>query len=1087
MVRKAASGNASSPSSTRKKSVRATASKKKPGTIPAFIAARVKADAIAPAILAPGLAPLTYEMLEQQVRETAAALQQFGIARRGRVVIVVRPGPNAATAFLGVAAAAAATPLNPDYLAAELDSYFELLEPRALVTESGFDQAIETATRRKIPVILVEPSGETGRFTLRMPDERTPSRPEKRVTSETTAKPTDIALVLFTSGTTGKPKMVPLSHGNLLASAHAVAETLALTPSDRSLAVMPLFHIHGLVAALLAPLYSGGSVVCPPGFHAIDFFGWLTVFRPTWFSAVPSMHRALLARADSQQKAIKSAKLRFLRSSSSPLAPTVLAELERAFGAPVIEAYGMSEAAHQMASNPLPPLRRMAGSVGLAAGPEIAVIDAEGREVPAGTTGEVAIRGPNVMKGYVNNAAANREAFAKGWFRTGDLGVIDRDGYLTLIGRIKEFINRGGEKIGPREVEEVLLAHDAVFEAAAFPVPDPALGEEVGAAVVLKPGAKASLAELKEFAAKRLAHFKLPRHLAIVPAIPKGATGKIQRAKLAKQLGLDAPRPPANRVDSTPPRNPLESRLCALWCQVLRVDEVGIGMPFLALGGDSILAAQLVARMNAEFGLALRMADIWDTPTVADMALVVARKASQGKAAKEPIPRLGSSSPPLSFAQEWWLSLEAKTPPAAASNRICALVLQGPINLSAFGRALTALVRRQDALRMAFPMENGVRVVRIDKLPAIALPARDLSAVPADRIWALAARQVTALASQPFDLEKRPLWRAEFLKVTSAAHVFALIVHHAIFDGWSMAVLIRELATLYEGFAKGKQSSLPALPASYGDIAAWQRSRLTGKRLADLDAFWRKKLSATSEPAKLPFAKARPPVPSLRGGLAQRILPLALAEALRTLGRNNGATLYMILLAVFHAQLARYSGGTDVLTGCLTAGRGRTEAEFLIGLFFNVLPLRSDLSGDPTVRELILRTKAMAQESFVHQDMPIVGLQSFVPPPAAGDSPISLVPILFQLRNFPAAIAEAAGLRFSEFKVASNFARFDLTFDITGVEEGLRCDLAFNADIFDAATARTILADFEEMCAAFAALPEKRFSDLPAMRAAKRS
>ena len=1079
MAHKPQPGSPPSRASTRKKSGRVTAGKK-PGTIPALIAARVKADAIAPAILAPGLAPLTYEMLEQQIRETAEALRQFGIARPDRVAIVLRPGPHAATAFLGVAAAAAATPLNPNYLAAEFDSYFELLEPQALITESGFDQAIETANRRKIPVIMLEPRGEAGRFTLRMPPGSA-----KRPAPNTAAKPADIALVLFTSGTTGKPKMVPLSHGNLLASVHAVAETLALTPSDRSLAVMPLFHIHGLVAALLAPLYSGGSVACLPGFHAIDFFGWLSIFKPTWFTAVPSMHQALLARVSSQQKAIKSAKLRFLRSSSSPLAPTVLAELERAFGAPVVEAYGMTEAAHQMTSNPLPPLRRMAGSVGLAAGPEIAVIDAKGRKVPVGTTGEVAIRGPNVMKGYVNDASANREAFAKGWFMTGDLGVIDPDGYLTLIGRIKEFINRGGEKVGPREVEEVLLAHEAVFEAAAFPVPDPALGEEVGAAVVLKPGAKASVAELKEFAAKRLAHFKLPRHLAIVPAIPKGATGKIQRAKLAKELGLDTIRPPANRMDSTPPRNPLESRLCALWCQVLRVDDVGIRMPFLSLGGDSILAAQLVGRMNAEIGLTLSMADIWDTPTVADMAVVVARKASQGKAAKDPIARLGSPSPPLSFAQEWWLSLEAKTPPAAASNRICALVLQGPVNLSAFGRALAALVRRHDVLRMAFPMENGTRIVRIDKLQAIEVPTRDLSAEPADRVLALAARQVKALAGQAFDLDKSPLWRAEILKVTPTAHVFAMVVHHTIFDGWSMAVFIRELAALYEGFAKGKQPSLPPLPVSYGDIAAWQRTRLSGKRLADLDAFWRKKLRNAPKPPKLPFAKPRPSISSLRGGLAQRVLPQALAEALRSLARSSGATLYMTLLAVFHAQLARYTGGTDILTGCLTAGRGRAEAEPLIGLFFNVLPLRSDLSGDPTVRELILRTKSMAQESFAHQDMPIARLQTFVPAPDGSESPISLVPVLFQLRNFPAATAEAAGVRFSEFKVGSNFARFDLTFDITGTEEGLRCDLAFNADLFDAATARRILADFEEMGAAFAALPETRFSDLPSMRAAK--
>jgi acyl-CoA synthetase (AMP-forming)/AMP-acid ligase II len=332
--------------------------------------------------------------------------------------------------------------------------------------------------------------------------------------------------------------MVPLSHRNLCASARNVRDSLALTAADRGLCIMPLFHIHGLVAALLAPLSAGGEVCCTPGFNALRFFAWLREVRPTWYTGVPTMHQAILARAARNVEAIRDSQLRFLRSSSSPLPPNVLRELEEVFQAPVIEAYGMTEAAHQMASNPLPPGRRKPGTVGLAAGPEIRVIDDQGEPAPAGTSGEIVIRGENVMTGYDANPDANAAAFVGGWFRTGDQGAIDADGYLAITGRLKEIINRGGEKISPREVDEVIMAHPAVHQCVTFSVPHDLLGEDVAAAVVLREGASASDGELRRFAAERLADFKVPRKILILPAIPMGATGKLQRIGLAQKLGL---------------------------------------------------------------------------------------------------------------------------------------------------------------------------------------------------------------------------------------------------------------------------------------------------------------------------------------------------------------------------------------------------------------------------------------------------------------------------------------------------------------------------------------------------------------------
>ena len=355
----------------------------------------------------------------------------------------------------------------------------------------------------------------------------------------------DVALVLHTSGTTSRPKMVPLSQANLCASAAHITATLRLEATDHCLNIMPLFHIHGLLAAVLSSLASGGCVTCTPGFSATAFFGWLDSVRPSWYSAVPTMHQVIVDRAERNADVVQRARLRFIRSSSSSLPPPVMMRLEQVFGCPVIESYGMTEATHQMTSNPLPPAPRKAGAVGLPAGPEVRVLGNDGYFVAAGSEGEIVIRGPNVTAGYANNPAANVSAFAPdpaagaAWFRTGDLGVIDADGYLTISGRIKEIINRGGEKIAPREVDDVLSAHAEVAQAVTFAVRHPKLGEDIAAAVVLRAGATVSERALRAFVGASLAGFKVPARIYFVAEIPKGNTGKLQRIGLAQLLGIE--------------------------------------------------------------------------------------------------------------------------------------------------------------------------------------------------------------------------------------------------------------------------------------------------------------------------------------------------------------------------------------------------------------------------------------------------------------------------------------------------------------------------------------------------------------------
>ncbi len=502
-------------------------------TLAALLAAGVDE---APALLAAERATLGHGGRRALAAETAARLNGLGIGRGDAVAIVLDNGPALATAFLAVAGVAAAAPLNPAYTADELAFYLGDLGARALLVRAGDDgPARAVAGQRGIPIVeLIEsPADAAGLFTL--------DGAEVLAARPGPGEADDVALILHTSGTTSRPKMVPLTQRNLVVSARNVAATLRLGPTDRCLQVMPLFHIHGLVATLLAPLAAGGSVACSGGFNALRFFAQLDRFRPTWTSAVPTMHQAVLARADRNRDVLDRVRLRFVRSSSASLPPQVMAALEAAFGCPVIESYGMTEAAHQMTSNPLPPASRKPGTVGAAAGPEVAIMDGTGALLPAGNRGEVVIRGESVTGGYAANPEANATAFTAGWFRTGDEGVLDADGYLTITGRLKEIINRGGEKIAPREVDEVLLDHPDVAQAVTFAVPHDKLGEDVAAAVQLREGAVSDAGALRAFVATRLAAYKVPRTIVIVDEIPKGPTGKLMRIGLAQRLGLARP------------------------------------------------------------------------------------------------------------------------------------------------------------------------------------------------------------------------------------------------------------------------------------------------------------------------------------------------------------------------------------------------------------------------------------------------------------------------------------------------------------------------------------------------------------------
>jgi acyl-CoA synthetase (AMP-forming)/AMP-acid ligase II len=457
------------------------------------------------------------------VRAAADGLAQLGLGRGDRIALVLPNSVETIVLFLAAAATGTAAPLNPAYKEDEFRFYIEDTGARALVVPAGRGEV----ARRALPPggLLVEARlGEHGGITLES------SAPRDRSRSALTPDGDDVALVLHTSGTTSRPKLVPLRQRNLAFSAENIARTYGLTPDDVAMCVMPLFHIHGLMASTMATFFSGGTLVVPPGFDAMTFWPAAAEHGATWYSAVPTMHQMLLLRNRGERPA-GAEKLRFIRSSSSPLSPATMRQVESRFGAPVAEAYGMTEASHQMASNPLPPGERRPGTVGVETGIRIAIMDEAGGLIAGGVRGEVVIQGSSVIDGYANNPEANAKSFTDGWFRTGDQGYLDGDGYLSLVGRLTEMINRGGEKIAPGEIDDVLLQHPAVAEAVAFGTPHEAWGEEVAAAVVLK--GEATEKELLAFARERLADHKVPRKLYLVEQIPRTATGKIQRRSVA--------------------------------------------------------------------------------------------------------------------------------------------------------------------------------------------------------------------------------------------------------------------------------------------------------------------------------------------------------------------------------------------------------------------------------------------------------------------------------------------------------------------------------------------------------------------------
>jgi acyl-CoA synthetase (AMP-forming)/AMP-acid ligase II/acyl carrier protein len=993
-----------------------------------------------PALLAAdGRRPLTFSRLEEEARRTARRLRAAGILRGSRIAIALPNGPDLAVCLLGAFLAGECAPLNPAYSEREFEFYLGDLGAQVLIVPAGADMSARKAAQRLGVHVLetaASQNAEAGVF------EFCESLAEGRDFVDPTAD--DIALALHTSGTTSRPKLVPLTHRNICRSAANIGRWFELTPADRCLQVMPLFHVHGMIGALLSSIAAGASVVCTPGFDADRFGGWVDEFRTTWYTAVPTIHQAVLARAD-----VRKHWFRFIRSCSSPLPSTIMSALEARFGVPVVESYGMTEGAHQIASNPLPPAARKPGSVGKATGTRIAILNDAGTALPLKQLGEVAIQGPNVTSGYAANPDAGCAAFHGRWFRTGDRGYLDEDGYLFLVGRIKELINRGGEKIAPREIDEVLLEHPDVAEAIAFAIPDAALGEDVGAAVVLKPGAGIGSSELREHAAARLAYYKIPRQFVLLDRIPKGPTGKPQRIGLAAKLDISA----SCRLPQEPPQGRSEELVSHIWCDVLHVPSVGRHDNFFDLGGDSLRGAQVIARLREANGTELRISDLFAWPTVAELSRKVLPDREPGSTgALIRKPRVGAERT-LSYAQEGMWFLEQLTGDYATALRPFLFRATGALHPAALELAIRHVMERHEALRTRIGDDDG-------NLQGLLSPSEDfhLHTFQARSIPS-AERMATRFIRKPFDLAQDLPLRAALFEEKPGHSLLAICMHHSCSDGFSNAIFMRELSAAYKAFVDGTEPELPAVPLQYADYAEWQRSRLQGVVLREALAYWSRRLQGAPANVRLPFDCPRTATREHHGGLCERLLDAAGWADVRGAARRSSVTPYIVLLAALFRTLYELSGETDIVVGSPAANRPSSEAELVIGLFTNPIVLRCNLAGAEDGDHLLRRVRDAAVEALEHQDVPIEKLVSALPRRCdRGFEP--LYRVSFQLRNVPLETLELPGTTLEDVPVHIERSLLDL--QLEAIEEGpaLRLRLAYHAGLFRRETAERMLSQY---------------------------
>jgi amino acid adenylation domain-containing protein len=1034
-----------------------------------LFAARSDSD---PVLEFPGGANLGYGALRQAIALLDKCLVDLGVEPEDTVVILAREGPLALLATLVAATVAVAAPLNPALAGDEILGLLKTLDPRVLLIDDSTDTTVLAAAGAAAIEIIRLPELLGADFS------RLANASGERAKSTLMRRPGDISLILATSGTTGDPRLVALTHGQLLHAASSIASTLQLAPSDRYICVLPAYHIHGF-STVLAALVSRGTVIYAGRTGGQEYLKLLGSKSITWTSATPTHYQALLNHLykdpGSDHLQALASSLRLLRTASAPMSTRLMQQLQSAFSVPVVQAYGMTEAASLIASNGLDAPGRRHGSVGRPGAIDVAVVDEQGSEVSMGDVGEIVIRGDSVIRSYYLSVENDNSFLPEGWLRSGDLGYLDTDGFLYITGRKKDIINCGGEKIAPYQVEAVLLQHPAVEAAVVFGVPHETLGEIPCAAVVLRAGFDPAaddtsfraglVVAIKTFCAAYLADFKIPQSILPLPELPARTDGKLRRQQLHHLLASE--QGPSFKMRTDP--SELLRCIREAWSDVLSASSFGDGANFFLIGGDSLSATQVCNRLCERFGLALSANFLFKYPTILQQASRLSElcsdehKPQTGALAAAADDAVFAYVAPLSRGQRrlWFLD-QAES--GAHYTMCAALRLRGELDSQTLERAIKALSMRHAALRTTIRQLDGEPVQVIASGCAIALARVDLSSTPAverpDQAQLIAARE----RNLPFVLPRGPLFRATLITLDERQHVLVLTLHHIICDGWSVGVLHRDLLELYASMRQGRPAALEPLLQQYSDYARADNAQdrfLAGLAQAD---WWRRELLGVRQSLLLPASRAQLDGRENRGARCHFHVPATTTAALEALAARFDTTLYVVLVAALQILLYRYTGQDNFCIGTAVANRRHKQLEPLIGFFANTLPLATRMVETDRIDTAIARARHTVSGALQHDDIDFGQIvEAVCEERTAGQTP--LFQVMFAFQNLPQIVAagDPASLAAEAFVVDGDTAKFPLTLYLRPAADGLQGIWQYRTDTLDGGSVGCLLDHFNRI------------------------
>ncbi|HVT17365.1 MAG TPA: amino acid adenylation domain-containing protein [Thermoanaerobaculia bacterium] len=1039
---------------------------------------------------------LTYRELDARANRLAHRLRAAGVGPDVPVAVCLERSVEMVVGLIATLKAGGAyLPVDPAYPRERVAYMLESSMARVVLSRRADQPLVARLGGTAARVVLVDgggpPAGGNGH-------ERAPGR------LESLTQPLNLAYVMYTSGSTGRPKGVMISHGAICNHMFWMQAARPLAAGDGVLQKTP-FSFDASVWEFWAPLLAGARlVIARPGGHQDPAYLAEEIRGQgvTILQVVPTLLRLFL-----QEPAAPGCRsLRRIYCGGEAL-PAELAERCLAVlpGAELLNVYGPTEAAIHATFwgssggrvDHAVPIGRPIGNA------QAYLLDRGFAPVPVGVPGMLYVGGEGLGRGYLGRPRLTAERFIPHPFAeepglrlysTGDLARYLRDGGIEFLGRVDHQVKVRGFRVEPGEIESVLAAHPLVEEAAVVARPDASGVHQLAAYVVAAAGARRAAAELRAWLKERLPEYMVPARVVYLAAFPLMPNGKLDRR------ALPAPQGPREDLDAgtVAARSAGEELLAALWCEVLGLERVGMDDNFFDLGGHSLLATRLISRLRQACGVELPLRSLFEAPTVRELARRIAAEERTQLGLELPpllpLPRDGAALP-LSFAQERLWFLDQLEPGNAAYHLPAAVRFGGALEVPALLRAFAAVVERHEVFRTRFPMVEG-RPVQAFSAPAAsssggaqvaAAPAAvDLAGLPAERREAAARQLIGAAGRRPFDLARGPAWRALLLRLGEREHVLSLTVHHIIYDGWSTAVLVREMAALYAAYAAGRPSPLRPLPLQFADFAHWQRQWLRGRLLETQLAYWRGQLRGAPPLLALPGDRPRPAAQTYRGAHREVRLPGPLVRAVSTLGRREGATQFMVLLAAFTAVLERHSGQSDLCLGSPIANRACVESEELIGCFANTLVLRADLSGNPTGRELLRRTRETSLGAYAHQDLPLELLVDALE--LRRDLSYSpLFQVLFGLQNAPAAPLELPGLEVAPFAAGGGSARFDLACDLAAAGgDEMSGWLEYSTDLFDASTVVRFAGHFAALLGGLTADPDSRLADLPWLGEAER-